>query len=111
MDNSLSSKHTIHYFRNKLHEFRIIIKHNSHDSISNSDTILSSSSHENKSISNIKDKTLIPYNDLKTSNTVPKNSYFDDSIFISDFGTSFHIYIIDTNSGSYKINPEFHKIC
>ena len=33
----------------------------------------------------IKDKSFIYYDDLKTSDTIPKDSYFSDFISISDF--------------------------
>ena len=76
MDNSLSSKHTIEYFWNELHDFCSMIKHNSNVSISKNDTIRSSSSHENRSISDITNKALIPRDDLRTSDNIPNAFLF-----------------------------------
>ena len=84
------------------------IKRDSNKNISKDNITLSSSSHDIKLNSGIKDKPLINYNDLKSVDDIPSNSYFYDSISISEFETSFYKYVAETNKEIYKIDSEVH---
>ena len=73
---------------------------------------MSSSSHDIKLKSCIKDKSLTPYNNIDNIADIPSDSYFSDCISLSDFETSFYKYVKETNKGIYIIDLELqHKNC
>ena len=76
MESSLAPNHTIHDFRNKLLNFCLSIKRASNVSIIKDNITLSSSSHEIKLNSFIKDTPLTPYNYIESVDNISSDSYF-----------------------------------
>ena len=88
------------------------MKCTSTDSVSKENITMSSSSHDIKLNSCINDKSLTPYNNIDNVDDIPSDSYFFDSISLSDFETSFYKYVAETNKGIYIIDLELqHKNC
>ena len=102
MDNALTSNHTIHDFRNELSNFCLSIKRPSTEDISKENITMSSSSHDIKLKSCIKDKSLTSYNNIYNVDNISSDSYHSDSISLSDFE------IKETNKGFYIIELELH---
>ena len=75
------------------------MKCTSTDSVSKENITMSSSSHDIKLNSCINDKSLTPYNNIDNVDDIPSDSYFFDSISLSDFETSFYKYVAETNTG------------
>ena len=94
MENSLTVNHTIHDIRIEIHKFCLLIKRFSNDS----------NTKDNK----FKDQSLILYSNLKRTDEILSDSYFYDSIPISEFETSFQKYVAETNEENYKIDPGLH---
>ena len=108
MDNALTSNHTIHDFRNELSNFCLSIKCPSTKDISKENVTMSSSFHYIKLKSCIKDMSLTPNGNIDNIVDIPSDSYFPNSISLSDFETSFYKYVKETNKGICIIDLELH---
>ena len=108
MENLLIPNNTIYDFRNELLHFCLSIKYTSTEIISRDNITMSSSSHDITLNSCINDKSLTPYNYIDNVDDILSDSYFFDSISLSDFETSFYKYVAKTNKEIYTIDSELH---
>ena len=108
MDNALTSNHTIQDFRNELSIFCLSMKLPSTKDISKENITMSSSSHNIKLKSCIKDMSLNSYSNMDNVVDISSDSYLFDSISLSDFENLFYKYAKDTNKGIYIIDLELH---
>ena len=100
MDNALTPNHTMHDFRNELSNFCLSIKRPSTQDIFKENITMSSSSHDIKLRSCIKDKYLTPYNNIDNFVNIPSDSYFS---------TRYHYPILKPHfiNTSLKLTKEF----